>query len=67
MKYLLIASIFILGEGIFSASLGSPQFEIRDGNCSKAVASDLLYQKHVHLSKIPFVVRDDKVSIKTIK
>lgn len=64
MNYFLIASLLILGQGIYSARLGSPQFEIRNGNCSKAVASDLVYQKHIHLSKIPFIVRDDKVSEK---
>lgn len=62
MKFVIITSIFVLIQSLDSASLGTPQFEIHDGNCSKAVASDLVFQKHVHLKRVPFVTRDDTVS-----
>lgn len=58
-KFFLIACI----AGVLSASsLSNPQYEIHAGNCSKAVASDLVLQKHIHLTRVPFMTREDSVS-----
>lgn len=59
---LIIAFAFVL----VSFSVGDPQFEIRDGNCTKIVDKDLLMTRHVHLTRIPFVSREDKVSLKYV-
>lgn len=61
-KFLICISILIYIALNFSNSQGDPQFEIHAGNCSKAVVIDLVFQKNVHLTKIPFVIRDDTVS-----
>nr|XP_023012479.1 uncharacterized protein LOC111502600 [Leptinotarsa decemlineata] len=34
------------------------QFEIRDGYCTNAVMGDLVFQDHVHLTRIPFMTRN---------
>lgn len=60
MNCVLITFVLILIQGVFT--LGDPQFEIRDGNCSKAIVGDIVFQKNIHLVKIPFVTRQDTVS-----
>lgn len=62
MKLVIFACVLILIQSIYSASLGIPVFEIREGNCTRAVASDLVFQKHVHLTRIPLTTREDTVS-----
>lgn len=47
--------------------VAEPQFEIREGNCTKAKLSDLAFQKNVHLSRLPFVRREAKVSLNKYK
>jgi transcriptional antiterminator Rof (Rho-off) len=37
---------------VFQLTDAIPQFEIRDGNCLNAVATDLVFQKHVHKGRI---------------
>nr|CAI5844051.1 unnamed protein product [Callosobruchus analis] len=42
-------------------SLGDPSFEIRSGNCRNATMATLVYQDHVHKSRLPFSTREAKV------
>nr|CAI5844052.1 unnamed protein product [Callosobruchus analis] len=44
-------------------SLGDPSFEIRSGNCRNATMATLVYQDHVHKSRLPFSTREAKVSL----
>ncbi|CAH1992676.1 unnamed protein product [Acanthoscelides obtectus] len=41
--------------------LGDPKWEIRDGNCTHATMTDLIYQEHVHKHRLPFSTRDATV------
>ncbi|KAG5879914.1 hypothetical protein JTB14_014387 [Gonioctena quinquepunctata] len=34
------------------------KFELREGNCSKAIIGDLVFQDHVHLWGVPFISRN---------
>ncbi|KAG5879915.1 hypothetical protein JTB14_014388 [Gonioctena quinquepunctata] len=34
------------------------KFELREGNCSKAIMGDLVFQDHVHLKRVPFISRE---------
>lgn len=62
MNFILIASFLILGQVIYSAELGYPQFEIKEGNCSKTIARDLVHEKRIRLPKMPFLIREANVS-----
>lgn len=62
-KAVIFACVCIFIQTLCSKEVGVPQFEIRDGNCSNATVKDLVFQQHVHLSRRPFMSREDTVSI----
>lgn len=47
----------------FVLTAADSSFEIRDGNCSKALLNDLVFQKHVHLVQMPLIKREANVSM----
>nr|CAH7760456.1 unnamed protein product [Callosobruchus chinensis] len=42
-------------------TLGDPSYEIRAGNCSNATMATMVFQDHVHKSRMPFATREAKV------
>nr|CAH7760457.1 unnamed protein product [Callosobruchus chinensis] len=44
-------------------TLGDPSYEIRAGNCSNATMATMVFQDHVHKSRMPFATREAKVSL----
>ncbi|VEN55772.1 unnamed protein product [Callosobruchus maculatus] len=41
---------------------GSDPFELVEGNCSHAIAGDMVFFEHVHKYPIPFTTREETVS-----
>lgn len=62
-KCTIVFAVICMIQGTLAVPLHDGQFEIHDGNCTKAVVTDLVFQKHVHLSRIPFTQREDSVSL----
>ncbi|CAH1163542.1 unnamed protein product [Phaedon cochleariae] len=56
-----IASLHQLAQAAILKK-GDGQFELRLGNCNDATMADLVFQDHVHLTRIPFVTRSAESS-----
>lgn len=48
---------------LISVSIGTPQFEIREGNCKNLLDADRVMSKQVHYTAIPLFIREDKVRL----
>ncbi|XP_056644983.1 uncharacterized protein LOC130450537 [Diorhabda sublineata] len=59
MKQVLITFFCIFV--VFQLTDAYAQFEIRDGNCLNAVGADLVFQKHVHKSRLFIAARSATV------
>lgn len=55
--------VIVFAFALISVSIGTPQFEIRDGNCTNLSEGEIVKAKHVYLYAIPFMTRKDSVRL----